>query len=135
MKLLHYTNLACVEAIQREGLTLGHLPLPHGATGWLLLPGHQWLTDDRDWRQGWATNITRACGDSTAARVWVRIPASAQRQLWRWNRYARSVLRWEEETLKAFNAAGGSDGSRWWVFRGSIPPGWLGHWQFRRDNQ
>lgn len=128
MTLYHYTGLDHVDGILRDGLTMGVLPL-WTVDGWQLVRGYQWLTDDPGWQQGWATNRTGICGDRTAVRVAVEVPESERRNLFRWHLFALAVLRMDRRELQAFNAAGGSDGKSWWVYRGSISTGWLGKWE------
>lgn len=129
--LYHYTSLDRVAAIQREGLTLGVLPV-WTSDGWRGVRGYQWLTDDAGWRHGWATDISGCCGDRTAVRVQVLMPATA-RDLFRWNVFALVVLGWSRAELDRFNQAGHSDGKGWWIHRGVIPAGWLGEWEYRPE--
>lgn len=132
MRLYHYTGLDHVEGIRRDGLTLGMPPL-WTADGWRVLRGYQWLTDDASWKQGWATDHSGVCGDRMAVRVAVEVPEGEKRSLFRWNVYALAVLGMDRRVLKAFNATGGSDGKSWWVYRGSVPTGWLREWEHKPE--
>lgn len=125
VRLYHYTGHDHVDGIRRDGITRGSVYVPW-ATGYRVVHGVQWLTDSDDWSgQGWATQIVLRNHDRTSVRYSVVIPKSARPNLHRWNDYARVVLRVPEHHLRAFNQAGGSDGSRWYVYVGRIPCGWL----------
>ena len=130
--LYHYTGLDHLEGIRRDGLTLGMLPL-WAAGGWQIRRGYQWLTDDPNWKQGWATDQIGACGDRTSVRVAVEVPESERRNLFRWNTFALAVLGLDRHALDSFNAAGGSDGQSWWVYRGPIPVDWLREWESKPE--
>lgn len=161
MALYHFTGADRVEAIKREGLTQGMviLPPPHAPPHYRigdplpLLPGQapgtqavagfagQWLTDDPDFRQAWATR-TLILDDRTAWRVRVRVPRDA-RLLVRWSDFAREQRldqKWplwlddfEGRGLDEDGAAYGQrpDPGRWWVYLAQVPPEWLSEWTAR----
>jgi hypothetical protein len=161
LALYHFTSPDRVGKIKREGLTLGLviLPPPHAPPHYRLgdplapLPGQpegtialrahvgQWLTDDPDWRQAWATRA-RLKLDRTAWRVRVDVPPGAT-ALVGWPEFVRRqglAERWpawladfEGQTLDLEGGAYGRvpDPARWWLYLGRVSPGWLRDWTRR----
>lgn len=164
-ELYHFTSADCVARIKREGLTrgLGVVPPPHAPPSYRAgdrlpaLPGQpegtqavaaftgQWLTDDPDWRQAWATRASIP-HDRTVWRVTVEVPGTpsgASGLLVRWADLVRAKglgQRWplwlddfEGWTLDEDGGAYGRrpDPSRWWVYLGLVPPAWLRAWRRR----
>ena len=163
-RLYHFTAPEAMRRIRREGLTAGLVvvPPPFAPPSYRLgdylppLPGQppsafaayaytgQWLTDDPDWRQAWATRDA-IDADRTAWRVTVAVPADAER-LTSWYGFAtryRLDQRWplwladfEGRTLGDRRGAYGRapDPARWWVYLGHVPARWLSDWRQRPAN-
>lgn len=159
--LYHFTSGDRVKAIKRDGLTLGMviLPPPYAPAPYRLgdaLPRRpdqppgtqafaaftgQWLTDDPDFRQAWATRALIP-DDRTAWRVRVRVPREVK-LLVRWSDFVREQRldqKWplwlddfEGRTLDDDGGAYGRrpDPGRWWVYLAPVPPEWLDEWTAR----
>jgi hypothetical protein len=115
MKLFHYAAADSILDIQREGLTEGFVWL--GPDRYIR---GQWLTDDDDWNQEWATQVFIP-ENRTAFRFKVCIPKSARGLLHRWEPFARDQGL-PPDWLRAFNK---ETSGHWYIFLGRIPPGWL----------
>lgn len=163
--LYHFTSPDRVGRIKREGLTEGLVivpppwapltyrpgdpvpPLPGqppGTAAVAAYPG-QWLTDDPDFRQEWATRSTIP-HDRTAWRVRVEVPPRGTELLVAWPDFVgrkRLDQRWplwladfEGRTLPEGEGGaygGRPDPSRWWVYLGLVPPQWLRQWTRRPE--
>src|SRR5262245_22770331 len=163
--LYHFTSPDRVGRIERGGLTerLGIVPppwapltsrpgdpvpplpgQPPGTAAVAAYPG-QWLTDDPDFRQEWATRSTIP-HDRTAWRVRVEVPPRGTELLVAWPDFVgrkRLDQRWplwladfEGRTLPEGEGGaygGRPDPSRWWVYLGLVPPQWLRQWTRRPE--
>lgn len=162
MRLYHFTSPDAVAGIKREGVVKGLviIPPPHAPPSYRLLdplpldegqpPGTvavygytgQWLTDDPQWRQPWATRSTIP-HDRTAYRARVGVPPGAP-LLVHWPAFVREQRleqRWplwladfEGQPLDDDDGAASGlrpDPGRWWVYLGRVPPGWLSEWTRR----
>ncbi len=123
MKLYHFTNRECARRIAQEGITHGGVYLPYSA-GSRVFRGFLWLTDDpRFEAQHWATNLSGKCGDRTQVRLTIELPEGTK--IKPWNTIARTLFLLSPTDLCAFNLAGHSDGSHWYLYRGVIPASWI----------
>jgi len=111
LTLYHFTALDHAEAIKRQGITKGGIYL-----GGRVFKGYIWLTDDpRFDAQNWATNHSGLCGDRTEVRFTLDLDTAIP-----WEHLARGALNMSKADLLAFNLAGGSDGSHWFIARAPI---------------
>lgn len=138
MKLFQYTALHHVTEIWKHGaIDKGGIPVPDASGKFLAghVPGWQWLTDDPEWHQSWATQITLHC-DRTECRMVLEIPVLELHRLKRWDAVA-AEFGYPPDLAKAFAEIGGgtvhsvagtstpSTSSHWFVFQGPIPITWI----------
>ena len=105
-----------MDGIQRLGIRHGGLVLPVSGR---IIRGVQWLTDDDNWAQPWATQHIVHC-DRSETRFSVVIPKSARKHLFPW-RYLREGL--SEKDVAELEMTPG--GEHWWLYFGNIPAGWI----------
>jgi hypothetical protein len=115
MILYHFVAIHLLEAVKREGLTLGVLPLRDGKRVFIA-KNCQWLTRNPDFgAQHWATFRRTLPYDRTAYRINVVIPKAHRIYLKPWpelclpDNYLNETLGWQD----------------WYVFVGRIPAGWF----------
>ena len=116
MKLYHFTSMELSLRIDKEGLTIGGVYLPVRTVG-RVYPGFIWLTDDpRFEAQNWATNHTGVVGDRAEVRYTVEVVGAIP-----WNEAAKKIFHLPRTFLLQYNLMGGSDGTRWYLYKGKIP--------------
>jgi hypothetical protein len=112
--LYHFTNLANLPTILREGLVKGRVPL--APTDYRRAPN---LTSNPNPRaQHWALG---GATDKTKVRLSVRIPEGEPR-LEAWRDVCRR-LRVDQHWQRGLDPFG--QGKSWFVFRGVMPPEWI----------
>lgn len=121
IKLYHFTSAKRVLSIQRDGLTLGHVPclLKGGKLG--LNPGFQWLTTNPDWSQPWATRALIK-EDRSEVRMEVTIPLDKLQHLLRWTD-VQHRFGWVGKAAEQFNFSG--EGENWILFQGNLPADYI----------
>lgn len=121
MKLYHFTAAHLVSSIQRNGLTMGQLPIldKDGNLVSVISPC-QWLTSDGDWdKQSWATkNLINY--DRTAYRLLFSIPKAHRKQLFKAHDFLPNL---PTPTQRLITDWEGSE--HWYLFFGKIPRGWI----------
>jgi hypothetical protein len=122
MRLYHFTAEHLVKQILTFGLLNGKIPIfaPNGRLA--LFAGFcQWLTDNGDWdTQTWATKQLIPY-DRTAFRLTIEIPHESLGQLFRAHDFFRRLP--ESPTQRLLTDWEGSE--RWYIFHGTILPGWI----------
>lgn len=119
MILYHFCAQKHIDAILREGLTMGGVT-ELTASGVILHDGWTWLTLERDPRkQSWAKNQTILPYSRTAWRLTIEIPDSELKRLY--NREKLTAL--YPATQLLFRGFEGCE--EWRAFKGPIPAQWI----------
>lgn len=118
MKLYHFCAAHTLDAIKREGLTIGSIPY-HQNNKIFRLEGFRWLTKNRSFHQEWEIpgENSKLKFRRNDYRITVKIPQDDS-----------SLVRWLDacedrilhETAKFLNYAG--DPENWYVYAGNITP-------------
>ena len=119
MTLYHYTALEHAPSIRSVGISVGGIAMWDGQ----FIRGAQWLTDEDNWRQPWASRKTIHC-DRMECRLEVRIPKPFSSKLWHWPVLAKRIG-WPDDAIEELNHQGGGAHEHWYVYQGVIPHHWL----------
>lgn len=119
MTLYHFLAAHMVEAVKRDGLTMGIFPIFDGAD-LTIIKNCQWLTADKNPNnQSWATSVTLPYS-RTAYRLTVNIPFSRRKKLVKASDFVERLPETARELVDAWE---GSD--QWYVYLGPIPAKWI----------
>jgi len=121
MKLYHFTPTLLLNAILKNGLTLGRLPIidDNGRLRAFMEPC-QWLTNNGDWNsQSWATRELIKY-DRTAFRLTIIIPKHHKEKLLKAIDYAPYLPKNSQRLITDWPGS-----EHWYFFVGRIPRGWI----------
>lgn len=119
MLLFHFCPAHMADAIMRDGLSLGKLPVILD-NGTLLYDGCQWLTEEPDPdRQSWATS--EGIGYSrTACRISIWIPKRHLRHLWKATDLVPLLPPMSKTIISDWEGS-----EKWYAYLGIIPAKWI----------
>ena len=119
MRLFHFCAPQFLEAIKREGLTMGMTPIvKNGAIKFI--PGQQWLTQNPSFEQSWNGRVLVKY-DRAAFRLTICIPKDERNRLVPFIPNYRDAL--GTAMLPAFDDD--EDCKNWFVFVGHVKPSWI----------
>ena len=120
MNLYHFTSRHHIKPILTEGLTLGMIPLLIDPIK--LIPGFQWLTKNKSFKQEWCDpKYSSLSYKRNDYRITIKIPKSHRKYLIHWMYYFNKKLK--GTGAEALNTFG--DPENWYVYKGVIKPTWF----------
>lgn len=127
MTLYHFTAAHMLKPILEEGITRGHTPFIATNGEIMLVPGTQWLTTNKDFKQSWCDRqLSSLPYDRDAFRLRIEIPPSQKHNLVTWPQLR---ARWWEthaaDRVPEFDDPLFHDAQNWRVFLGNIHPLWI----------
>lgn len=135
MSFYHFTAAHMLRPILEEGITRGHTPFVATNGQIFLVPGTQWLTTDKSFKQSWCIpELSNLPYDRNAFRLTVEIPAAHRQHLVTWQQLRARL--WEThaaDRLPGFDDPRYTDAENWRVFLGNIHPLWIKQFNENRE--